>query len=195
MTPNTDAPNADAPDADDNDSSDAPDAADDDSDYFKLIQFSLRSRYNNSKIAPKIKNNKNNITTNTDAPNGDAPDAAYKYDAYHYSLRNRKTKKKNMTTNTDAHDDDAPDAADYYDASPDSLILDLSLKNKIDPKSMLKLKHLNDSNWCLLWHQRIFPWLKKHWPPRTQHCGFPKADNKAEVGATEGWDMAAGGSR
>ena len=45
-----------------------------------------------------------------------------------------------MNPNTDSPQDDAPDAADDDDASPKSLILYSSLKRKIDPKPMLKLK-------------------------------------------------------
>ena len=45
-----------------------------------------------------------------------------------------------MNTNTDAHDYDSPDYPDDYASSPDSLILDSSLKRKIYHKSMLKLK-------------------------------------------------------
>ena len=45
-----------------------------------------------------------------------------------------------MTPNTDASNYYARDAADDDSASPESLILDSSLKRKINPKSMLKLK-------------------------------------------------------
>ena len=45
-----------------------------------------------------------------------------------------------MTPNTDSPDYGAPDAADYDAAPPDSLILDSSIKRKIDPNSMLELK-------------------------------------------------------
>ena len=84
------------------------------------------------------------MTLNTDAPGSDAPNAA-DYDAsYPYSLWNIKNKKNNMTPNTDDPNDDAPYAADDYAASPDSLILYSSLKQKIDPKSMLKL---NKTKW------------------------------------------------
>ena len=46
-----------------------------------------------------------------------------------------------MNPNTDAPDNDVPDASDDDAVSPDSLILYSSLKHKIDPKSMLKLKN------------------------------------------------------
>ena len=50
-----------------------------------------------------------------------------------------------MNTNTDVPNNGYPDAADDDAISPDSLILDFSLKHKIDPNSMLKIKN-NDSN-------------------------------------------------
>ena len=50
-----------------------------------------------------------------------------------------------MTPNNYSPNDDEPDATDDDAASPDSLILDFSLKHKIDPNSMLKIKN-NDSN-------------------------------------------------
>ena len=50
-----------------------------------------------------------------------------------------------MTLNTDSPIDDSLDAADDDSASPSSCILDFSLKRKTSPKSMIKLKKLNDS--------------------------------------------------
>ena len=50
-------------------------------------------------------------------------------------------KKYNMTLNTDAPDNYPPDFSDDGAASPDYLILYSSLRCKIDPKSMLKLKN------------------------------------------------------
>ena len=47
-----------------------------------------------------------------------------------------------MTLNTDDPIDDDPDAAGDDADSPDSLIIDSSIKRKIDPKSMPKLKKL-----------------------------------------------------
>ena len=46
-----------------------------------------------------------------------------------------------MTPSTDSPDDDSPNAAGDDASCPDSLILYSSLKHKIDPKSMLKLKN------------------------------------------------------
>ena len=71
------------------------------------------------------------MTPNTDASNADAPDASDNDAACSWSLWNHKNKKNNMTPNTDAHIDDAPDASDGGDDSPESLILDSSLKCKI----------------------------------------------------------------
>ena len=82
------------------------------------------------------------MTPSTDSPDADAPDDAENATDYPYSLCHRKKKKNIMTPNTDAPKNDASDAADDDAASLDSLILDLSLKRKIDPKSMLKLKKL-----------------------------------------------------
>ena len=45
-----------------------------------------------------------------------------------------------MTPNTDPPNNYVPNAADDDSSSPGSIILDFSLKRKIDPKSMLKLK-------------------------------------------------------
>ena len=45
-----------------------------------------------------------------------------------------------MTPDNYALDYDAPDAADYDAASPDSRILDSSLKRKIETNSIHKLK-------------------------------------------------------
>ena len=44
-----------------------------------------------------------------------------------------------MTPNTDSPNNNSPDAAYDDSASPNSLILDSSLKRKIETKSMLKL--------------------------------------------------------
>ena len=55
---------------------------------------------------------------------------------------NRKNKKSNMNTNTDDPNYDAPDSADNYASSPDYLIIYSSLKQKIDPISMLKLNKI-----------------------------------------------------
>ena len=66
--------------------------------------------------------------------NTDAPDSTDNDSAYPYSLRNRK--KNSITPKTDV-----PDDADNDSASPNSLILYSSLKRKIEPKSMLKLKN------------------------------------------------------
>ena len=52
-----------------------------------------------------------------------------------------------MTPNTDAPKDDAPnDGDDDAAVSPNYLILDSSLKCKIDPKSILKQKNKIESN-------------------------------------------------
>ena len=96
MTPNTDSSYADSPDDADDDADDAPDSADSpdaaeyNAAYPKSINLSLRNW--NSKIAPQHqKNNKNNMTPNTDAPDADASDAADNDAAYPYSLNNLKT--------------------------------------------------------------------------------------------------------
>ena len=66
--------------------------------------------------------------------NESTPDDA----AYPYFLHNHK-KKKNMTTYTDSPGNDHPNNSNDDAAFLVSLILDSSLKCKIDPKSMLKL--------------------------------------------------------
>ena len=82
------------------------------------------------------------MTPTTDALDTDDPNDADDTAAYPYYFHNSKINKNNMTPNTDAQNDDAPDFA-YADAtSPDSLILDYSLKRKTEPKSMLKLKKI-----------------------------------------------------
>ena len=53
-----------------------------------------------------------------------------------------------MNPNTHYPNYDAPDAYGDNSASPDSLILYFSLKLKIDPKSMLKLK-INKLQWLI----------------------------------------------
>ena len=80
------------------------------------------------------------MTPNTYALDDDAPNAADYDSVYPYYLRNYKNNKNNMTPNTYSPNNDAPDAADYDADSSNSIILDSSLKCKIDPKSMLKLK-------------------------------------------------------
>ena len=106
----------------------------------------MRNCNGDHKIAPNTKkNNKNNISPNTDAPNTDVPNAADDDDAYTYSLRNRKNNKNYITPNTDAPNNDASNADDDDAPSPNCLILDTPLKRKIDPKSMLKLFFFNDS--------------------------------------------------
>ena len=96
------------------------------------------------------------------------PDDVTNYDAYPYSLYNFKNKKDNMTPNTYFPENDAPDAADDDAASPDSRIVDFSLKHQIFPKSMLNF-FLCDSNWFRRCHQRCLPQRNRHLPPFTQH--------------------------
>ena len=100
------------------------------------IPYSFINRNQYCKIVP---NTQKNMTPNTDVPDADAHTAAGDDSAYHYSLHNRKNNKNKITPNTDVPENDSPDASDYDAASPDSLILDFSLKRKIDLKSMLKL--------------------------------------------------------
>ena len=134
MTTSTDSPNADAPDAYDYDADDDHDSDYYDVDYPKSIHLLLCHLNCNRNITPNIQKNSTNMT-----PNTDAPDAADNVASYPYSLRSLKNKKNNMTPNTDAPNNDASNAASYDAASPNSHILDSSLKPKIDPKSILKL--------------------------------------------------------
>ena len=100
------------------------------------------------------------MTPKTNAPNTDAPDDSDNDATCSWSLYNHKNKKNNMTTNTDAHIDDALDAYDGGDDSPESLILDSSLKCKIEPNSMSKLISYN-------WKQLMLP-LPPTIPPPMQ---------------------------
>ena len=80
------------------------------------------------------------MTPNNYSPDADAPNADEYDDAYPYSWKNSKNNKKNMTPNTDYPNGDSHnvDNGDY--GSTNSPILYSSLKRKIYPKSILKLK-------------------------------------------------------
>ena len=81
------------------------------------------------------------MTPNTDAPDADAP-VLLTMMLIILTPHAIKKKENHMTPNTDDPIDDDPDAAGDDADSPDSLIIDSSIKRKIDPKSMPKLKKL-----------------------------------------------------
>ena len=75
MTPNTDSPTDDAHETSDDDYDDAPDTVDNDTAYHKWIHLYLHRRNCKHKIVLNIKKEeKNNMTPNTDAHNADASD-------------------------------------------------------------------------------------------------------------------------
>ena len=90
-----------------------------------------------------------------------------------------------MNPNTGDPDDDAPDDDDDDASSPNFLIIDSSLKCKIDPKSMLK-QTKNDSPWYQLWQGQSLFQRNQCCPHRPNDVTAPDAaaataENKTSV--------------